>query len=109
MRDCGGYLADQAWLTCDVLNPTTNLTSSQKTQLSIPDALNHPLQCIEGCRGAADANSNAYTNVVYSENPGECWCAKNLVLRRPYESRGICDYYENYLQTYMVGIKTCNT
>lgn len=106
MRDCGGYLADHAWLTCDVLNPTTNLTLSKKTQLSIPDALNHPLQCIEACRGALDANSNAYTNAVYSNNPRECWCAKNLVLQRPYDTRANCDSYESYLQTFMVVIRS---
>ena len=103
VQDCGGYLADQAWLTCNVLNPTTNLTSSKKTQLSIPDALNHPLQCLEACRGASDANSNAYTNAIHSDNPRECWCAKNLVLQRPFQSRAICESYQ--LQTFMVVIR----
>ena len=107
VRDCGGYLADQAWLTCHVLNPTTNLTSSKKTQLAIPDALNHPLQCLEACRGAADANSNAYTTAVHSDNPRECWCAKDLLLQRPYQSRAICESYQ--LQTFMVVIRTWNT
>ena len=102
MRDCGGYLADHAWLTCSYLNPTTNLTSSKKTQLAIPDALNHPLQCIEACRGATDANSNAYTNAIYTKTPKECWCAKNMVLQQPYDSRDNCDLYEDYLQIFMV-------
>ena len=108
VRDCGSNLADHAWLTCDPLNnPTTNLTSSKKTQLSIPDALNHPLQCIEACRGATDVGSNSYTNAVHSDNPRECWCTKDLVLPRPYQSRTNCEYWKSLtvLQTFMVVLR----
>ena len=101
-RDCGGYLADQAWITCTLENPTTNVTSSKKTQLAIPDALNHPLQCIEACRGARDDNNNRFTNSIFSDNPRECWCAKNMALQRPYLSRADCDYYKDWWQTFMV-------
>ena len=101
-RDCGGYLADQAWITCTLENPTTNVTSSKKTQLAIPDALNHPLQCIEACRGARDDNNNRFTDSIFSDNPRECWCAKNMALQRPYLSRADCDYYKDWWQTFMV-------
>jgi hypothetical protein len=79
-------------------------------QLTIPDGINHPLQCIEACRG--DKESNPHTMAVYSYTPKKCVCTKDLSLTQPYDDPGTCGRYTDTYEVYQINklpkAKNCN-